>query len=317
MDQKSNEKRRQLPGVISTISAGFDLTTHHLWLIVLPFVLDVFYWIGPRLSIRSLVEETAAILLEDPVFSELIDPLGMVEVAEQTNLFTSLSIPLIGIPALMNGAMPSQTPLSPLVMEVENVLPWFIWLTCLTVTGLVLTSIYLNLVGLPLQNEVASAKQFVMRFSIHIAKSAIRLFALGIIFIVILFLVWLPLLPVAVILGSINMGLSAAVMLFGVVAVALYLSLAVPGIILGDRPVIKSVKDSFRMVHRNMMPTMNLMLTLILIGTGTNLLWRLADDGSWLTLVSLAGHAFINTALIATFFIFYRDRSEILLTESI
>ncbi len=317
MDQKSNGKPRQLPGIIPTISAGFDLTTHHLWLIVLPFVLDVFYWIGPRLSIRSIVEETAAMLIDDPFFSELVDPLGMVEVAAQTNLFTTLSIPLIGIPALMNGAVPTQAPLSPLVMEVENILPWFVWLIGLSVMGLLLTSIYLSLVGLLLEEEQAGARQSVLRFLIHVTRSAVRLFILGIVFFIILIFLWLPMLPVAVILGSISTSLSAVVMLFGVVIVALYLSLAVPGIVLGDRGAIKAVKESVRMVHRNMMSTMNILLILILISSGTNLLWRMADDGSWLTLVSLAGHAFINTALIATFFIFYRNRSASLLAESI
>jgi hypothetical protein len=217
----------------------------------------------------------------------------------------------------MNGAVPTQTPLSPLVMEVNDLLPWLVWLVCLSTVGLVLTSIYLGSISLPLQDEETGAKHSIISFFIHVAKSTVRLLVLGIVFLVILLLAWLPLIPVAVILGSINMGISAAVMLFGVVAVALYLSLAVPGIVLGDRPVIKAIKESVRMVHKNMMPMMNLVLILILIGSGMNLLWRLADDGSWLTLVSLAGHAFINTALIVTFFIFYRDRYEGLLAESI
>jgi hypothetical protein len=35
---------------------------------------------------------------------------------------------------------------------------------------------------------------------------------------------------------------------------------------------------------------------------------RWADDGSWLTLGTITGHAFVSTALIVATFLFYRDR---------
>jgi hypothetical protein len=100
------------------------------------------------------------------------------------------------------------------------------------------------------------------------------------------------------------------VLLFGFVFVAITLVLAVPAIVFRGRPVLSAVKDSIQLVYNNMMPTLNMFLLVILISTGTNLLWRLADDGSWLTLVSIAGHAFVNTALVTAIFIYYRDRSS-------
>jgi hypothetical protein len=53
---------------------------------------------------------------------------------------------------------------------------------------------------------------------------------------------------------------------------------------------------------------MSLLITVLIINSGMNFLWHLADDGSWLTLVSIAGHAFITTALAVAIFVFYRDR---------
>jgi hypothetical protein len=38
-----------------------------------------------------------------------------------------------------------------------------------------------------------------------------------------------------------------------------------------------------------------------------NLLWELPDPTSWLTLIGIAGHAFIVTRLLAATFIYYRD----------
>jgi hypothetical protein len=39
-------------------------------------------------------------------------------------------------------------------------------------------------------------------------------------------------------------------------------------------------------------------------------LWRVPDEKSWLSLVGVAGHAFISTSLLAASFIYYRDTSR-------
>ena len=61
MKQESDQKLQSQPGLIATLSAGFELTTHHLWLITLPLILDIFYWLGPRLSVQRIVEESARV----------------------------------------------------------------------------------------------------------------------------------------------------------------------------------------------------------------------------------------------------------------
>jgi hypothetical protein len=40
---------------------------------------------------------------------------------------------------------------------------------------------------------------------------------------------------------------------------------------------------------------------------GQSLLWRTPPDTSWMTLVGIFGNAFINTALLAASFIYYRN----------
>jgi hypothetical protein len=65
-----------------------------------------------------------------------------------------------------------------------------------------------------------------------------------------------------------------------------------------------------RLVRGNALQTISLLLVVMLVGGGTNQLWRLADDGSWLTMVSIAGHAFVSTGLAAAIFVFYRDRRD-------
>jgi hypothetical protein len=40
---------------------------------------------------------------------------------------------------------------------------------------------------------------------------------------------------------------------------------------------------------------------------GLNFLWNIPPSGSWMTLVGIAGHAFVTTALLAASFVYYRD----------
>lgn len=308
MKRESDKIPQSQPGLIATLSAGFELTTHHLWLIILPLILDLFYWLGPRLSVQGLVEESARVLETEPAFGDMVTQI--VNLASQINLFTSLSIPLIGIPALMSGAIPTQTPLSPPLMEVESVTVWLLLFLGLSLIGLLLTATYLGLISYTLVDEESELQFRPGPFFRHLIVSTFRLFLFGIVFIFALFIVWLPLLPLAVVLGLVADSLFIAVILFGFVIVAITLILAVPAIVFRGRPVLLAVRDSIQLVYKNTMPTVNMLLLIVLISTGTNLLWRLADDGSWLTLVSIAGHAFVNTALVTALFIFYRDRSN-------
>jgi membrane-anchored glycerophosphoryl diester phosphodiesterase (GDPDase) len=131
-------------------------------------------------------------------------------------------------------------------------------------------------------------------------------------FFFILAIVSLPLLPVAALLGLLASSLFLGVMMLGFIFVATYLFLAVPGIILNGRPLLRAVAESVRLVHRNVLQTVNLLLLIVLISSGMNLLWHLADDGSWLTAISIAGHAFVSTALAGAIFIYYRDRFAVL-----
>ena len=50
------------------------------------------------------------------------------------------------------------------------------------------------------------------------------------------------------------------------------------------------------------------LFAIFIIGTLLDWLLIMVENGSWFTLVNIAGHAFVSTAIVAAFFIFYRDR---------
>jgi hypothetical protein len=308
MRQSPQAETERKTGLIATLSTGFDLTTHHIWIVLLPLVLDVFYWIGPRLSIEILIEESAVVLKEQPAFVDLADQ--MLQISSQFNLFTSLSLPIIGIPALMGGTVPEQTPLEPVIVQIDDSFSWLILFLGLNLIGLVLTTVYFILISYVLQEQKFDAPSNLAVYSKRFVVSYIRLIGLGIVLLICLLVVWIPLISVAFLAGLISNILFSLILMLGLVfslLIIAYLSLSIPAIVFANRTVIKAIRESISLVHNNLSSIVGLLLTVVLIGTVTNLLWHLADNGSWITLISLAGNAFISTALVMAIFVYYRD----------
>ncbi|GMQ78425.1 MAG: hypothetical protein BMS9Abin02_0935 [Anaerolineae bacterium] len=314
MAQKISDQTPPLPGIIATLTTGFEFTTRHVWLTIIPIGLDIFYWLGPRMNITGIVSEVTALLADEPAYSGLAEEI--LAMAPRINLFTYLSVPVVGVPALMGGTIPENTPIKPISFELIDFQSWLLILIALTLLGFGLTTIYLSLISRVLKSEEGYEFPGILDFTGLTLLAIFRLVGLAVAFVITLFLLTLPLLPIAFIMGLINSALMFGVLLFAFLIVAAYLSLAVPGIIYNNRPIFKAIMESIRLVYGNMLPTINILLVVILIINGTNLLWLLADNGSWLTLVSIIGHAFISTGLAVAIIIFYRDRYLLLINSN-
>jgi hypothetical protein len=229
------------------------------------------------------------------------------EMAADINVLTSLSVPLIGLPALMAGVVPEETPLPAQIYELDSLATLMVLQIGLSLLGLFMAAVYMGLISLSLQDEEGRPAGM-GAFLMMALRSTLRLVGLGLVFLAVLMMVWLPLLPIALLVGMLAGSMAIFVLLAGLVLVIMYLSLSVPAIVLNGRTVLQSVFESIRLVHSNAQQTITLLFAVILVGAVTSRLWQMADDGSWLTIVSIAGHAFISTALLAAIFVFYRDR---------
>lgn len=295
-----------LPGIPATIGAGFDLVTRRLWLVALPVALDVFLWLGPRLSFQPLVEQ---MLTQLPAEAMLVDPRPTLElIAGRTNLFTYLSVLLAGVPALMTGITPEKTPIQPQVLQLSNWGQWTALLIGLTLAGLLLTALYYTLIA-----RAAASPETESRGSLvsHVLRSFGRLVALAAAFLLILTITILPLTIVAAFVSLLSQTLGTLVLL-AVPVVMLWLlllmSLTPGGMVLNRNSFLRALGESIRLFQLNFVSATGLLLISFGISRLMEALMLTADDGSWLTLASLIGHAFISTSLIAAAFIFYRDR---------
>jgi hypothetical protein len=312
------------PGVIGSLRAGFDAVSNHIGLILLPVALDIFLWLGPRLSIGELVnpffklvfDEARTSLTSSADLKRFTDfQSGFSDIMERFNLLSLLgrlqTFP-IGISSLLAQTMPVKTPLgSQSVVEVSS-LPGLIGLMFLLILiGWIAGGLYFRWVS---GTALGEAKQ---KVEVGFAWAILQTLILSVIWFIALMMILIPVMFILTILTLLSPALAS-----GVFFVMLVLSfwLIVPlfftphGIFVRKQNAFYSIFTSLRMA-RFTLPTSSLfVISVVLLTISLNYLWSVPPDDSWMLLVGIAGHAFITTALLAASFVYYRDMNTWLQT---
>lgn len=323
MNVQKSETLPPPPGVIGSLRAGFDVVSSHVWLIVLPIVLDVFLWLGPRLSVgdlySSVVSSTLEIMKTQSVPVQNIKTFAesTATVTDFLNIFNWLSwlrtFP-VGVPSIEAFGMPKELPLqTPLglqeVIQASSLIHWLGWTTLLCLAGWIVGSLYFRWVSVTVLGEEEAG--------ISPLRAIIQTVVLSVIWVVGLLIVILPLSFVLGLLALVSPALSN-----GVLFVLLILSywLIVPlffmphGIFARKQNALYSMLTSLRM-SRFTLPTSGMFVfSVFLLTRGLDYLWKVPQNDSWMTLIGIAGHAFITTAVLAASFVYYRDMNAWLQT---
>jgi hypothetical protein len=305
------------PGVIGSLRAGFDAVSSHIGLILLPVVLDMFLWLGPRLSVDGLINPFFKLIFDQArttltsstdlkrfteyqsVFSELIGRFNLL------SLFGKLQAFPIGISSLLAQTMPVETPFgSQSIVQVSSA-PVLIGLALLLiVAGWVAGALYFRWVS---GTVLGDAKR---EAGITVIRAIVQTLILSVLWVIGLLMVFIPATFVLTILTLLSPALASGAFL---IMLILSFWLIVPlfftphGIFVRRQNAFHSVFTSLRMA-RFTLPTSGLfVLCAFLLSTGLNYLWSVPPDDSWMTIVGIGGHAFIRTALLAASFVYYRD----------
>lgn len=305
-----------LPGVWATVAAGFELTTRHLWLLVIPLLLDVFLWLGPRLSFAPLVEQLIA---QWPADIAAVDPRPALEtIATRTNLFTNLSVAYLGVPTLWAGAAPEKTPLVAPVFSIDNWAAWAGFLLLLTLVGLLLSALYYTLIARTVvrpQDALGRPAGNAAQVASWIGRTWLRYLALSLLFLAALFAIILPIAAIAAFVLLLSRFLGTLLLLSAPVLILwllVFLSYTPAGLALNRQSFFRAFGESVRLLQWNLPSGITLLLVVFAGAQVMNWLMLAADNGTWLTLASLPAHAYISTALTAALFLFYRDRYAVL-----
>lgn len=288
-------------GIPAVVAKGLEQITRHWWLILLPIVLDLFLWLGPRLTVTELITENLALLPQQGTFEVYREQ--MLEMAPGINLWTALSFPVLGVPALMTGLSPEKTPVLTTSIDLSTVWLWFLAFAATNLLGILLGILNLNLIA-----QAVDPAPFLPR----LARSSLQLIGLVIVAGISLFAIALLLIPVALFTAAIGWGATGAFLAGSLITfwVLIYLMFTPHYILLQGANLFSALQQSILFVRQRLTAVLWLSLLVFSAGTLLKSLWRLVDNGSWLTLISLFGHAFISTALLLATFLFFQHQQE-------
>ena len=314
MDAQKLESLPPPPGVIGSLRAGFDAVANHVWLIVFPLALDIFLWLGPRLSVDGLLRPFVRyVFLQarrgvevselDQFLETQANFLGLLHNFNLLSLISKFRIFPIGISSLLAQTMPVKTPLGEQnVVQISSV-PLLIGIVLiLTMIGWVIGGLYFRWVsGITLGQDEAG---------ISLLRAIIQTFILSVCWLIGLMIILLPLTLILTLLAFINPLLAN-----GAIFVILLLSfwMVVPlffmphGIFARRQNAFYSALTSLRLARFTFPTSGMFVISVLILSQGLNYLWSVPPNDSWMTLVGIAGHAFITTAVLAASFVYYRD----------
>jgi hypothetical protein len=305
-------------GALACVTTGFEVTARHPELIFLPLLLDLFLWLGPRLSVSPLLmaikDLMSQLMTSDVALPETTENyVRMIQLLEELgggfNLFSFLNPgPLLGIPVLTPSRMSVLTPLGEQsVVEVASFFAVMAVVAVLAIVGLGLNALYLRILGKSVIEETEAAIPG-PRTILVVWRQFVQF---GILLYVAFFVFSMAISLFATIVGLFSLfvaGLMMAAMLSVALFVAVHLLFTVPGMVQLRRGLFRAMKESLLLTRVDFVNVVFLLGLILVISRGLNVVWMLPEPDSWTTFVGLGGHAFVSTALTAGLFIFYQER---------
>jgi len=303
--------------VIDTLSVGFNTITRRLWLIIPPVLLDLYLWQGPKLSMLPLARQLARLLREFPPTGwSGMSPMALAQVLEEigqsVNLFSLLHNGLMGMPSLiawtaseMMGGPEGN------VIEVRSLGGLMATFAVLLLLGVLIGSVYLALMATVVRQEALSIGG-VWRRTWHCWVWAV---AWGILLIGLGLGLNLAISMVTLLVALISQVAAQALLsLLWFISIGLGLWVVlntfftVQALALQDVGLVRAVWHSFNIVRRNFWATLGLILLSLLLQLGFGQIWQRLNTGSWQTLLSILGNAYIGSGITAAIMVFYLDR---------
>jgi hypothetical protein len=314
MDASRTEKISPPPGVIGSLRAGFDTVATHITAILLPVILDVWLWLGPRLGVKEFFQSLETFWMpywrmspsqeqfqaNVEIYRDFLSLLGAYNLAALLRTFP------VGIPSLMTRVQPMDTPLgAPAVHQVGSFPGLLGWTALLISIGWVGGYIYFRWVAsLVMKSARPGGSQP--------GGSFLQSLIISLIWAALFVVLGLPALAI------INLSAAIPPLQFSLMLFLGFLSmwLVVPlffsplGIFVRREHVFSSIQSGVQLARFTLPGSSLFVLCVLLISLGLNFVWSIPPAGSWMSLVGILGHAFISTALLAASFIYYRDMTD-------
>ena len=303
-------------GIIDSLASGFEIVAAHLQILLLPLGIDLFLWLGPRITLRPLILLLEQFWLWLAPYGDSTTRAQYFQLAQDTHKLALTApdqyLPILLPPTLLGGRRASLLPFDfkPGVMEtwVGNLVAIMLAL----ISSVILYEIWYGWIAHYVLNEPFKPWQFAKQVMSIVFQSYLAL-AASIILVIASGVLVTTGATVAFLIGgdvlySIVVWLVLFIVLMFVVPACVMAIFTLHSMFLNRRNLLAGMWDSIRVVQWNMLPTTILLILVGGIYFAMNVIWSLADRGSWLTLAAMGGNAFIATGLITATFVYYKDR---------
>jgi hypothetical protein len=310
--------------MLDCITAGFRVIARRWWLILIPVVLDIFLWMGPRVGMERVIAE----LNQTVTAQQALLPAGESQVAimqqtqeflaqlgKEANLLSLLSAGIPGIPSLISVSAPTAQPLAagPFVVQAQTAGQVFLWSIGALFLGTVLSSFYVTAIARAVRRELQEADGLAwLRHALHTWTRLLLIAAvitlLGLFLAVPLFLIFALAMLISPSLAIILVNLVAIVVLWIAIGIVIYLYFVVDAVAIHHAGLLRAIWNSVNIVARNLWPSAGLILIIWLLSNGLMLIWTRLESAAWSTAFGIVANAFIGAGLTAASLIFYIER---------
>jgi hypothetical protein len=302
------------PSLIKALMGGFDAIASHFSLTLFPVVLDLFLWFGPRLRlyqlIQSIFDQTGNLPgMNEAEMTEMMRTSRDVwlEVMQRFNLLSVLRTFPVGIPSLMSGRSPLQSPLGAAQMVEIRSAPMVIglWLLCIMI-GLVAGVLYFDMVAQAALSQKLDWRQALLRWP----WASAQVLLLSLAWVALLLAISIPFSCMLSFLVVTGFGVARlAILIFVCILAWLLLPLVFSphGIFVYGHNIWISIKEGIQLTRLTFPTTSLFFLSVLILSEGLDVLWQTPPENSWFSMIGVIGHAFVTTGLLAATFVYYAD----------
>ena len=285
------------------------MVASHVTAILLPLLLNLFLWLGPRLRINALFDsvkdnmiliwQTGGVSAAD--IQRLMD--GYNRTVPMINLFWLLRTIPIGISSLLFPETASQTPLGDSAILQVSAVSLFGWMFLLTLIGWVGGGLYFRSVSWLITTDKEDQP-------ISVSRAIIQTILISLFWGILTMVIAVPIFLVLAVVLQFSPFVANLLVLFVSLAsmwVIVPLFFWPHGVFVRKQNVITSIISSVQMARFTLPTSSMFVLAVFLLSFGLNFLWSIPPKNSWMTIIGILGHSFVTTALLAGSFIYYRD----------
>ena len=316
MDEKRNVSttgKSLFEALMDDLHAGFLFISTQPFYLILPVIIDLIVWFGPRLRVQNALGAPLElyfkrVLFQLPAsfrFQYTAAIRTVLDSLDSSNLIGALSFFPGSVPFYFAGFLPVSSPIGGAAsVEVPGIGAFIGIFTALAVAGFLL--------GIAFYATIANRLLFPSeRLTIRAFWRTAGRFAL---------IILVGILAAAVFAFPLSFAL---VLLFplGQIAIAIFILAAVLGLLLIIFPFLfvpagifaglslrEAILVSRNLTANDVIGNVNFFVVSFVISLGLRNIWQIPDADSWMTLVSILGSAFITASLFAAYLVRFRTQ---------